>query len=254
MMSVLVMAGPPGWRSGATEAKIRINIRVRNSHSELLVPQRRAGPITPRKLPRQVRSARLVEAILQAAVRVLERDGAAGFTTIRVAERAGVSVGSLYQYFPNKESILFRLQQDEWRATGRLLDGVLTDPKRGAAERLRVALRAFFRSEYEEAPLRRALGEAAPLYGDTPEAHEQRARGMPRLRALIAEVAPGMPPRRRDFAAELYVATLTAMGKHVSETARGTAEVDRWATAAADMFLAYLRTPARRSGAKTSGS
>ncbi|HTB59939.1 MAG TPA: TetR family transcriptional regulator [Polyangia bacterium] len=205
------------------------------------MPRTPAVVIVPRKRPKQARSARLVEAILQAAVRVLERDGAAGFTTVRVAERAGVSVGSLYQYFPNKQAILFRLQQDEWTATGRLLDGIFADRRLGAAERLRAAVRAFFRSEYEEAPLRRALGDAAPLYRDAPQAREHRARGMPLLRALIAEAAPDLPPRRRAFAARLYVATLAGMGKHVSETARSRAEVDSWAAAIAGMFLAHLR-------------
>ena len=209
------------------------------------MPRKPAVVIVPRKRPKQARSARLVEAILQAAVRVLERDGAAGFTTVRVAERAGVSVGSLYQYFPNKQSILFRLQQDEWIATGRLLDGIFVDTRLGAAQRLHAAMRAFFRSEYEEAPLRRALGDAAPLYRDAPQAREHRARGMPLLRALIAEAAPALPRRRRAFAARLYVATLAGMGKHVSETARSRAEVDSWAAAIADMFLAHLRSPGR---------
>lgn len=209
------------------------------------MPNKPAVLIVPRKRPKQARSARLVEAILQAAVRVLERDGAAGFTTVRVAERAGVSVGSLYQYFPNKQSILFRLQQDEWIATGRLLDGIFLDTRLGAAERLQAAMRAFFRSEYEEAPLRRALGDAAPLYRDAPQAREHRARGMPLLRALIAEASPHLPRRRRAFAARLYVATLAGMGKHVSETARSRAEVDSWAAAIADMFLAHLRSPGR---------
>jgi AcrR family transcriptional regulator len=212
-----------------------------------VVPRKPASVIVPRKRPKQARSARLVEAILQAAVRVLQRDGAAGFTTVRVAERAGVSVGSLYQYFPNKQSILFRLQQDEWTATGRLLDGIFADRRLGAAERLRAAMRAFFRSEHEEAPLRRALGDAAPLYRDAPQAREHRARGMPLLRALIADAAPALPRRRRAFAARLYVATLAGMGKHVSETASSAAEVDTWAAAITDMFLTHLGVrPARR--------
>jgi hypothetical protein len=70
---------------------------------------------------------------------------------------------------------------------------------------------------------------------------------MPTLRALIAAAAPTLPPRRRAFAAELYVATLAAMGKHVSETARTIAEVDRWAAATADMFLSHLGVRARRA-------
>jgi AcrR family transcriptional regulator len=226
--------------------KIRIIVRIHNSHSERFVSRQSVAATTPRKLPKQARSARLVEAILQAAVRVLERDGIAGFTTVRVAERAGVSVGSLYQYFPNKQSILVRLQQDEWMATGRLLDGIFADTRLGAAERLRAAMRAFFRSEYDEAPLRRALGAAAPHYGETPAAHEHRARGVPLLRALIAQAAPDLPPRHRAFAADLYLATLVATGKHVSETARTIAEVDTWAAATADMFLSHLGTSARR--------
>ena len=65
--------------------------------------------ISSRKRPKQARSTELVAAILEAAAQVLAKEGAPRFTTARVAERAGVSVGSLYQYFPNKAAILFRL-------------------------------------------------------------------------------------------------------------------------------------------------
>ena len=201
--------------------------------------------ISPRKQPKQERSAQLVGVILQAAVRILEREGVAAFTTTRVAAQAGVSVGSLYQYFPNKASILFRLQQDEWVATGNLLEGIFQDERLGAAERLRVALHAFFRTECDEAPLRTALGDAAPLYRDSPEARSHRERGLKLLVGLIARAAPGLSRKRRTFAAELYLATLSAMGKHVSETVHTRAEVERWAAATADMFLAYLRDAER---------
>jgi AcrR family transcriptional regulator len=210
------------------------------------MPRRKAVITSLRKTPKQARSTHLVDAILKAAIRVLEREGAAGFTTIRVAERAGVSVGSLYQYFPNKESILFRLQKEEWVATGRLLEGIFADETRDAAGRLRAAVRAFFRSEFDEAPLRRALGDAAPLYRDASEAGEHRERGLPMLRALIGKAAPRITSRRRAFAAELYIGVMSAMGKHVSDIAATRAEVDVWATAVSDMFLAYLRGQQRR--------
>lgn len=71
--------------------------------------------ISSRKQPRQARSTALVTAILEAAIQVLAEEGAPRFTTARVAERAGVSVGSVYQYFPNKASILFQLQLEEWQ-------------------------------------------------------------------------------------------------------------------------------------------
>ena len=79
--------------------------------------------ISSRKQPKQARSAGLVAAVLEAAAQVLATEGAQRFTMARVAEKAGVSVGSLYQYFPNKAAILFRLQSDEWRQTSELMRG-----------------------------------------------------------------------------------------------------------------------------------
>jgi AcrR family transcriptional regulator len=60
----------------------------------------------PRKTPRQARSQSTVEAIVEAAARILEREGHGGFSTNAVAETAGVSIGSLYQYFPRKEALV----------------------------------------------------------------------------------------------------------------------------------------------------
>jgi AcrR family transcriptional regulator len=65
--------------------------------------------LSPRKAPVQNRSAATVAVILQAAARVLARESLAGFNTNRVAAVAGVSVGSLYQYFPNKTALVVAL-------------------------------------------------------------------------------------------------------------------------------------------------
>ncbi len=62
-----------------------------------------------RKTPIQPRSRITVAAILDSAAHILAQDGYADFTTNRVAERAGVSIGSLYQYFPNKQALLAAL-------------------------------------------------------------------------------------------------------------------------------------------------
>ncbi|PLP59219.1 TetR family transcriptional regulator [Mesorhizobium loti] len=59
-----------------------------------------------RKEPRQARSRATVDAIIEAGARILSEQGWAGFTTNKVAEAAGVSVGSLYQYFPDKVSLV----------------------------------------------------------------------------------------------------------------------------------------------------
>jgi AcrR family transcriptional regulator len=63
--------------------------------------------LEPRKTPQQSRSVATVEAIYDATIQVLLKKGAARLTTVHVAHRAGVSVGTLYQYFPNKEALLF---------------------------------------------------------------------------------------------------------------------------------------------------
>ena len=74
----------------------------RSSH----LPPRSQARLEPRKSPVQARSAASVEAILEASIQVLLSVGKERLTTTRVAFRAGVSVGTLYQYFPNKSALL----------------------------------------------------------------------------------------------------------------------------------------------------
>ncbi len=66
-------------------------------------------PIKQRKEPKQARSKATVNAILEAAAHILVKDGYGAFNTNHVAQKAGVSIGSLYQYFPNKESLIAAL-------------------------------------------------------------------------------------------------------------------------------------------------
>lgn len=198
--------------------------------------------ISARKQPRQQRATELVAAILQAAVQVLAKEGAHRFTTTRVAERAGVSVGSVYQYFPNKAAILFRLQSDEWRATTAMLVRILEDRSRAPLERLRSLVHAFVRSECEEAAIRGALADAAPLYRDAPEAKEARADSVRAFARFMREALPRAPAATRARAGELIAGTLGAVGKRFSETPRTAREIDDYAAAMADMFCAYLES------------
>jgi AcrR family transcriptional regulator len=202
---------------------------------------RKSARISSRKQPKQARSTGLVAAILDAAVQVLAKEGAQRFTTARVAEKAGVSVGSLYQYFPNKAAILFRLQSDEWRQTTALLRGILEDVRRPPPERLRTLVHAFIRSECDEAAVRVALDDAAPLYRDAPEAQEAKASGDRTVQVFMHEALPAASAATRALAGDLITTTLSAVGKHFSETPRTPAEIEAYADAMADMFCAYLR-------------
>jgi AcrR family transcriptional regulator len=70
------------------------------------LPQRSEAVLEPRKSPVQARSTASVDAILEATIQVLLQVGKERLTTTKVALRAGVSVGTLYQYFPNKSALL----------------------------------------------------------------------------------------------------------------------------------------------------
>jgi AcrR family transcriptional regulator len=211
------------------------------------MPRRKKPAISPRKQPQQARSNELVAATLQAAVQVLAKEGAQRFTMARVAEKAGVSVGSLYQYFPNKAAILFQLQSDEWRQTTQLLRGILEDAGRRPLERLRRLVHAFIRSECEEAAMRVALNDAAPLYRDAPEAREVKASGHRTVQLFMQEVLPKVPEETRALASELITTTLSTVGKQFSETPRTSEEIETFAEAMAEMFCAYLRRLGRQS-------
>jgi AcrR family transcriptional regulator len=201
---------------------------------------RPSARISSRKQPQQARSAGLVAAILEAAVQVLAKEGVQRFTTARVAEAAGVSVGSLYQYFPNKAAILFRLQSDEWRQTTEMLSVILEDSQTSPPERVRALVQAFIRSECEEAEMRVALNDAAPLYRDAPEARQARLSGNRTVQAFLHEALPGASEAARVLVGELITATLSQVGKQFSETPRTTAEIESFSSAMADMFCAYL--------------
>src|SRR5271163_4212783 len=98
--------------------------------------------LEPRKLPKQPRSEATVQAVLEAAAQVFERHGYAAGTTNRIAERAGVSIGTLYQYFADKDAILVALTEQHLQegiaALGPLLADLVEDPPpvRAALQRL----------------------------------------------------------------------------------------------------------------------
>ncbi len=82
---------------------------------------------SPRKRPQQARAHATVCAILDATIQILEREGIDTTTTTRIAEVAGVSVGTLYQYFPHRDAILNALQDREFERAIALMQRVLSD-------------------------------------------------------------------------------------------------------------------------------
>ncbi|EPN9528970.1 TetR/AcrR family transcriptional regulator [Cronobacter malonaticus] len=140
-------------------------------------------PLPPRKAPRQARSRALVEAIVEATARIFEREGAAACTTNAVAETAGVSIGSLYQYFPNRHALTAALVAREHES---LLTAMYTAAARpDRADRLDGMINAAVDYEFSRPALARTLDlqEAAPEF----LAHQQAM-----LTALHRCVAPAL--------------------------------------------------------------
>ena len=120
----------------------------------------------PRKLPRQARSRATVDAVITAAAQVLIEQGYEGATTARVAERAGVSIGSLYQYFPNKEALIAALIERHADEIVTVVQQALDDPAHATLEDgLRALIRAGTTAHRLDPRLHKILHEQVPRVG-----------------------------------------------------------------------------------------
>src|SRR5205085_9604670 len=117
--------------------------RTRLCRARIAMPTRRQAPEIKRRIPRQTRAAETAAAILEGAAQILEAGGLAGFTTNAVAERAGVSIGTLYQYFADKNALLRALAEREMSATLAAVAKVLRGESETSVEgRVRAMVRA----------------------------------------------------------------------------------------------------------------
>jgi AcrR family transcriptional regulator len=97
-----------------------------------------------RRIPRQARAAETVAAILEGAAQVLEAGGLAAFTTNAVAERAGVSIGTLYQYFADKDALIQAIAERELATTlNKIGESLRGDTDARPEERVRGVVRAM---------------------------------------------------------------------------------------------------------------
>ncbi|KAF1064749.1 TetR/AcrR family transcriptional regulator [Burkholderia gladioli] len=122
--------------------------------------------LQPRKNPTQPRAAGTVAAIVEAAAQVLETRGIEGFNTNAVAERAGVSIGSLYQYFPGKDALTVALMQRETQRFVEDMDRAMAEPDGMVA--LGLLIGAAVRQQLQRPMLARLLDEqeASPALRD----------------------------------------------------------------------------------------
>jgi AcrR family transcriptional regulator len=126
----------------------------------------RAIPTTPRKSASQKRSQAMVEALLDATARVLTKEGYDRASTNRIAATAGVSVGSLYQYFPNKEALVAALVARHNREMLELLRDALKEvASLDLATAMRKLVRAAVDAHLVDSALHRIFAEQVPRMG-----------------------------------------------------------------------------------------
>ncbi|MFV5380750.1 TetR/AcrR family transcriptional regulator [Acinetobacter pittii] len=120
----------------------------------------------PRKRPRQARSVATFEAILEAAARILESLGFAGFNTNAVAELAGVSIGSLYQYFPSKDALIVELiRRERAKLSSRIVEAIQQSDASDLKEKLKLIIDAAVQHQLIRPQLARTLEFASELIG-----------------------------------------------------------------------------------------
>lgn len=169
-----------------------------------------------RRTPVQQRAQETVDVILQAAGEVFSEHGYAAGTTNRIAVRAGVSIGSFYQYFPNKDAVLVALVERHVAAGMRSVEELLTAAAAAEAPaELRGLLRAFVSAMVvlhgQEPDLHRVLFEEAP---HPPELHEcvlQMEEALAHAWRSILEGAAGVQVADADTAAHFVVQLTEAL-------------------------------------------
>ena len=130
----------------------------------------KVSDFTVKKEPRQARSKASVQAMVQACARILESRGYAGLSTNAIAEVAGVSIGSVYEYFPGKDAIVARLVQDMVAEVRAMLEGrlALTDSRNDLNSAMRYFLGAIYRLMRKHRELLRVLVFQVPYLHQLP--------------------------------------------------------------------------------------
>lgn len=181
------------------------------------VRSRRAQIRRPR-IPRQERARQTVAVILEAAAQLVAKDGYAATSTNRIAARAGVSIGSLYQYFPNKEAILAGLIEQHQRAVEPVIERSIEDFRDPAIpfdEALRGLFQRLVEVHADNPRLNRALTEEVPR---PEEVRERERQGMRVHVARLAEILARRPEihlTHRPAAAHVFVQTITALSRWI---------------------------------------
>jgi AcrR family transcriptional regulator len=179
----------------------------------------------PRKTPVQARSAVTVEAISEATIQVLLSPGTDRLTTTRVAERAGVSVGTLYQYYPNKQSLLFAVLEDHLDKVSAAVEAACEHAGgKPLAEMVKEVVEAFVDAKMERTDISTALYRIAAEVGGLALVKRMGQRSQKALEAML-RTAPDAVLRQEKFAIQMMFSAMAGATRSVLETGASPAMV-----------------------------
>jgi len=166
----------------------------------------------PRKQPKQERARETVEAILTATARILVRDGLERASTNRIADQAGVSIGSLYQYFPNKQALVAALMErhirDMYGVLEREIPKLASLPLRRAVREL---VELMIRAHAVEPKLHRVFMEQVPRVGPLERIVALERRFEALVRDVLEHQRPRVRPRNLEIAAFVVIQAVEAL-------------------------------------------
>ena len=197
--------------------------------------------IEPRKSPVQARSAASVDAILEATLQVLLQVGKERLTTTRVAARAGVSVGTLYQYFPNKGSLLRAALRQHMDEIAGAVERICLEQRGRSLEEMGTALvSTFLKWKMKDGK------ESVALYSvssDVDGAAVAREMGVRLKAAIVAMLKTAQEPLTTDveLVAEMLQGVMAGGSRKLLEATDPAGEFERMQRELVVMSCAYLK-------------
>ena len=210
------------------------------------MPTAIAPALQPRKTPIQARSAASVDAILEATIQVLVSVGKERLTTTRVAARAGVSVGTLYQYFPNKSALLkAALQQHMDRISGAISQACHQYRSAPLVDMASGLISAYLASKLEN------VTESAALYAVSSDidgaaiSKATLAYCLQEVAAMFATAKEGLS-KDPEMVASVVLAALNGVSRRILEAKSPEREAERLRGELVVLVHGYLQSCARQ--------
>jgi AcrR family transcriptional regulator len=174
--------------------------------------------LEPRKRPVQARSTASVAAILEATIQVLLRVGKERLTTTRVAERAGVSVGTLYQYFPNKSALLRAILRRHMDDVNGAVERVGQEQRgRPAEEMVAAVIEAFLAAKMRNAKMSMAMYSVSADVDGAKIVQQASARSNAAIVDLLTSARPALG-RKPQLVADMLQGSMAGVSRRLLDS------------------------------------